>query len=66
MSVRQRFNKVHVPYEVKSRSIVERHGGDITVESELGNGSTFWLSLPILREDSELAGKLARSRGEAA
>lgn len=28
------------------RRIVESHGGRVGVESELGNGSTFWLELP--------------------
>ncbi len=29
-----------------SRSIVEQHGGQIAVDSELGKGSTFWFKLP--------------------
>ena len=31
----------------QSRMIVEAHGGSIRVESEMGNGSTFWVSLPV-------------------
>jgi signal transduction histidine kinase len=32
------------------RSIVQQHGGRMWVESVLGEGSTFLLSLPLLRE----------------
>ncbi len=33
-----------------SRQIVEEHGGFITVASELGKGSTFTVSLPLMRQ----------------
>ncbi len=30
-----------------AKSIVESHGGEIGVSSEVGNGATFWADLPV-------------------
>jgi signal transduction histidine kinase/PAS domain-containing protein len=30
-----------------ARTIVERHGGTVSIESEVGKGSTFWFTLPL-------------------
>ncbi|MCF6136385.1 sensor histidine kinase [Pseudalkalibacillus berkeleyi] len=34
-----------------AKTIVERHGGEIGIESRLNEGSTFWITLPIYRND---------------
>ncbi|RMG23965.1 MAG: response regulator, partial [Bacteroidetes bacterium] len=43
-----------------SRRLVEMHGGQMWVESEMGKGSTFYFSLPIAKE--EAGQQLAASR----
>ncbi|MCA9873297.1 MAG: GAF domain-containing protein [Anaerolineales bacterium] len=37
------------------RSLIEMHGGELKVESKLGEGSTFTFNLPVMIEDSEPA-----------
>jgi signal transduction histidine kinase len=33
-----------------SYDIVKKHGGDITVTSEVGSGTSFWISIPVVKE----------------
>ena len=44
-----------------TRRLVELHGGEIGVESEMGKGSTFWFTLPLKLEDGEKAGTKAKA-----
>lgn len=43
------------------KSIVERHDGSVWVESELNEGSTFYISLPFVRQESSEGGLSGRA-----
>jgi signal transduction histidine kinase len=35
-----------------TRQLIQLHGGDISCESELGVGATFWFTLPIASSEN--------------
>jgi signal transduction histidine kinase len=47
------------------KAIAEQHGGDVTVESEVGKGSCFTVSLPVTHAEPSIAGPHTLSKMES-
>jgi signal transduction histidine kinase len=61
----ERFQRAHSASEARgglglglyiARTIVERHGGHVGVEITVGEGATFWFTLPLAPSEADDAG----------
>ena len=58
------FQRLHGPDQYQGsgiglaicRKVIHRHGGEVGVETEPGNGATFWFTLPVAAETNENTG----------
>jgi signal transduction histidine kinase len=46
-----------------TRHLIERHGGEITLDSDLGKGSTFTITLPLMTTGTDGVARLEKAMG---